>query len=117
MSNVNMMRHSSTNMVKNASNVTRCCCGMFNPLMRNGSTALGCSIWRNSLRMIFSNITTRTPFIPDDVEPELAPTIMHNPRMMMAAGGQSPTSSLKSPVDVMNETTWKMLLRKARAGE
>ena len=52
-------------------------------------------------------------FIPDDVEPELAPTIMHNPRMMMAAGGHPATSSLNSPVDVMNDTTWKMLLRKA----
>ena len=46
------------------------------PLTLIGSTAFGCKMRRNSLRMFFINITTRMLFIPPLVLPEHAPTIM-----------------------------------------
>jgi len=51
--------------------------------------------------------------MPPLVEPEQPPKNIQAARTTHVTCGHLPASSLKRPVVVMNETTWKMALRKA----
>ncbi len=98
---------------RNANSVTRCCMEMFVPAMRRGSTAFGCSICLNSFCITFNTITQRMLLKPPLVLPEHAPINMQSASSTHVTCGHLPTSSLKSPVVVMNDTTWKIAQRKA----
>src|SRR3712207_6948312 len=95
-------------MVRNASSVTRCCEGTFTPSTFIGNTALGCNSWVNSFLMTFRSMTPRILFRPPLVLPEQAPKNIHAANTTHVTCGQVLASSLKRPVVVMNETTWKM---------
>ena len=100
-------------MAKNASRVESLCCDMVSPFILTGNTALGCKIFRNSLRSTLKIITPRIHLKPPVVEPEQAPINIRQPRMTHVMCGQRDTSSLKSPVVVINDTTWNSAERKA----
>ena len=83
------------------------------PSTFTGSTALGWTICRNSLRTTFSSISTRMLLKPPVVLPEQAPQNISRARMAHVMWGQAPASVLVRPVVVRNDTTWNRAMRKA----
>ena len=106
-------KHITNVTVRKAKSVTRFCVETFTPSIFSGKTALGCSSCLNSLRIILSNITARMHLKPPLVLPEQAPMNIQTANTTHVTCGQRAASSLKSPVVVMNDTTWKMATRKA----
>ena len=106
-------RHITNVTVRKANSVTRFCVETFTPPIFNGKMALGCNNCLNSLRITLSNITPRMHLKPPLVLPEQAPMNMQKASITHVTCGQRAASSLKSPVVVMNETTWNMATRKA----
>ena len=84
------------------------------PLIRTGSTALGCRICLKLLRTTCSSMTPRMHLKPPLVLPAQAPRYMTSPRMTHVRCGHWPRSSPRNaPVVVMNDTVWKRAERKA----
>ena len=107
------MRHSMRSTGRKASSVTRLLLGTFMLSIFSGSTALGCSICLNSFLTILSSMTPLIHFSPPLVEPEQAPMNIHVASTTHVTCGHLPASSLKSPVVVMNDTTWNSPQRSA----
>ena len=93
------------NKVKKAKSATILDWGTLMPLIFTGRTAFGCRIWRKLLRSVLSVITARIHLKPPLVLPAQAPTNIRPPRIIHVICGHRATSSLNTPVVVINETT------------
>ena len=102
-------------MAKNASRVDNFCWDTVWPFTLTGSMALGWRMRRNSLRNTLNTMTSRMHLKPPVVDPEQAPMNIRQPRTIQVMRGHMAASSLKMPVVVMNDTTWKSEDRKARS--
>ena len=99
--------------VRNDRSVRRRLFSMFTPFILTGNTALGWRMCLNSFLIIFSSITPRMDLNPPLVLPEHAPINMQSASATHVTCGHCPASSLKMPVVVRNDTTWKRPQRKA----